>query len=87
MCFFSVLSSDLESVLNFASFGTHSDLFKEKSFQLYFLKKKIFHLTKYFIEEKTNAAVLNNIVVLNHKQYIYLVTHTKRISLFVQKNK
>jgi len=36
--FFSVLSLDLESVKIFAAFGTHSDLFKEKSFQLHFLK-------------------------------------------------
>jgi len=34
-----------------------------------------FHLTKYFIEEKTNAAVLYNMIVLNHKQCINLFSH------------
>ena len=37
-CFFLILPSDLESVLNSAFLGTHIDLFEEKSFQLYFKK-------------------------------------------------
>ena len=39
-CFFLILPSDLESVLNSAFLGTHIDLFEEKSFQLY--KKKYY---------------------------------------------
>ena len=38
MRFFSILSLDLESVYNFAFFGTHIEIFEEKSFQLYFWK-------------------------------------------------
>ena len=38
MHFFSILSSDLELILNFAFLDTHIDLFEEKSLQLY-LKK------------------------------------------------
>ena len=34
-CYFLILPSDLESVLNSAFLGTHIDLFEEKSVQLY----------------------------------------------------
>jgi len=36
--FYSILPLDLVSVQDISSFGTHIDLFKEKSVQLYFLK-------------------------------------------------
>ena len=39
-CFFQILPSDLESVLNSAFLGTNIDLFEEESFQLY-LKKTL----------------------------------------------